>query len=208
MKAGEINHDAFVTFDVSSLDILSTQRNAYMIIDSNTVSRRPSLTTTVALDICRAKVLLLYYNALTIVGWPPIFNVCEWQKTMGSRFIGKLSRQTCELDAMSQFVIREIQHGIAYVFSIYTMLSAANEQPPSVMERVFLAALGSDHRTSELYIFVINFAGIVQHFRFPQVSPTTTKSFKTLSFRGCAPNPAGGLKAPPRPPVLWSLPAW
>ena len=71
-----------------------------------------------------------------------------------------------------------------------------------------LAALGSDHRTSELYIFVINFAGITQHFRCPQVSPTTTKSFKNAELSGLRPEPRWGLRAPPRPPALGPLPAW
>ena len=31
---------------------------------------------------------------------------------------------------------------------------------------------------------------------------------KSLSFRGSAPNPAGGLRPPPRPPALGPLPAW
>ena len=55
-----------------------------------------------------------------------------------------------------------------------------------------LAALGSDHRTSELYIFVINFAGITQHFRCPQVSPTTIKSFKYAELSGLRPEPHWG----------------
>ena len=63
-----------------------------------------------------------------------------------------------------------------------------------------LAALGSDHRTSELYIFVINFAGITQHFRCPQVSPTTTKSFKNAELSGLRPEPRWGAQSAPQTP--------
>ena len=65
-----------------------------------------------------------------------------------------------------------------------------------------LAALGSDHRTSELYIFVINFAGIVHHLDALRCLLRLPNRSKTLSFRGSAPNPAGGLRAPPRPPAV------